>query len=140
MMRDRMNRLGFTFLEIVAAMAVLAIGIVAAITLFPIGLENSKRASERTRASLLVYQQLQRYRSMGYVYVTTTLSPTQGTPQAFTTGDPFFVNFVKVTPYAGATPGTSLQEVTVRAEWPSIQADRNKRRSLEMSSLIGNRG
>ncbi len=129
----------FTFLEIVAALAVLAIGIVAAITLFPLGLENSKRASERTRAALLVYQQLQRYRSMGYLYVTSSLEPTQGTPQVFSMGDPYFVNFVTIHPYAGASPGTSLQEVLVRAEWPSTQADRAKRRSLEMSTLIGDR-
>ncbi len=139
MHRGYKNALGFTFLEIVAAMAVLAIGIVAAITLFPIGLENSKRASERTRASLLVYQELQRYRSMGFLYVTTVLSPTQGTAQAFTMGDPYFVNFVTVQPYAGV-PATSLQQVTCRAEWPSTQADRNKRRSLEMSTLISDRG
>lgn len=128
----------FTFLEIVAALAVLAIGILAVITLFPIGLENSKRASERTRAALLVYQQLQRYRAWGHVYVT---SMAQGTYQSFSGEDPnfsYFLQWTKVTPYAGATPGTALQEVTITAVWPSTQPA-SKRRTLTMSTLIGER-
>ena len=141
-MTDMLNRLaypvskGFTFLEIVAALAVLAIGILAVITLFPVGIENSKRASERTRAALLAYQQLQRYRLLGYSYVTGSLAPTQGQDQIFTTGDAYFINRVAVSPYAGATAGTNIREVTITASWPSTQADTTKRRQLTMSTLI----
>ncbi len=122
----------FTFLEIVAALAVLAIGMLAVITLFPVGLENSKRASERTRAAILVYQQLQRYRAWGYAYVT---SMAQGTYQSFSGDDLYFLQWTRVTPYAGATPGTAIREVTVTATWPSTQPPA-KRRALTMSTLI----
>ena len=141
-MADMLNALhrpsskGFTFLEIVAALAVLAIGILAVITLFPVGIENSKRASERTRAALLAYQQLQRYRLLGYAYVTGSLAATQGQDQVFTMGDAYFVNRITVSPYSGATAGTNIREVTVTASWPSTQSNVAKRRQLTMSTLI----
>lgn len=134
----RSHASGFTFIEIVAALAVLAIGILAVITLFPVGLENSKRAMERTRASLLAYQQLQRYRILGYAYVTGALSATQTTDQVFTMGDKYFINRVTVTPYAGATTGTNIQQVTITASWPATQ-DIAHRRTLTMSTLISDR-
>ena len=130
---------GFTFLEIVAAIAVLAIGILAVITMFPVGLQNSRRASERTRAALLVYQQLQRYRALGFAYVSNQLSAAQGQYQSFSAADPYFLNWVKVGPYAGASPGTQIKEVTGTAVWPSTQADASKRRESKMSTLIGER-
>ncbi len=130
---------GFTFLEIVAALAVLALGIVAVITLFPVGLQNSRRASEKTRAALLVYQELQRYRSWGYAYAAQQLNAAQAVYRPFAVNDPYFLNWFRVRPYPGASPGVQLQEVTVTASWPSTQTDISKRRSLSMSTLIGQR-
>ncbi len=135
----RVRRNGFTFLEIVAALAVLALGMVAVITLFPVGLQNSRRASEKTRAALLVYQELQRYRSWGYAYAVNQLSAAQGVYRSFAVNDPYFLNWFRVRPYAGASPGVPLQEVTVTACWPATQADASKRRGLSMSTLIGQR-
>jgi uncharacterized protein (TIGR02598 family) len=124
---------GFTFLEIVAALAVLAIGVVAVITLFPVGLENSKRASERTRAALLVYSELQLYRNRGYQHVLSA-SGTADTPFR---NDPFFIRRLEVTIPTGVTP--PIREITVTASWPSTQPDPNRRRTLQMSTLVSER-
>jgi Tfp pilus assembly protein PilV len=139
---------GFTFLEIVTALAILAIGILAVITLFPVGLVNSKRAAERTRAALLAYQQLQRYRAMGFAFVTSAqFQAAIRTYQTFTAPeglqpDPYFLNWVTSRDYAGvpngASAGTRIQEVTVTATWPANQAPQN-RRQLQMSTLISER-
>ena len=140
---------GFTFLEIVAALAVLAIGILAVITLFPIGVQNSKRASERTRAALLAYQELQHYRVWGYAYLiaqrdgvyrsfVTSFPTTDPLNPAFST-DPYFLYYLRHAAYAGATAGTNIQEVKVTAVWPSTQSDPLKRRELKMSTLISER-
>ena len=139
----------FTFLEIVSALAVLAIGILAVITLFPVGIENSKRASERTRASQLAYSELQHYRVLGYAYTTAqadrvyrsfvTAFPITNPADPGFTADPYFQYYLRHGPYTGATAGTHIEEITVTAVWPSTQTDPARRRELKMSTLIAER-
>ncbi len=132
---------GFTFLEIVCALAILAIGIVAVLTLFPVGLENSKRAGERTRAAVLAYQQLQRYRAMGYAYVNHTLAYKAGN-QNFSSTDPadtYFKNYVTVGSAPDVTSGAVVTQVTVKAWWPSNEGYAKRQKSLTMSTLISER-
>ncbi len=49
---QRKRNKGFTLLEILAALAVLAVGLVSVLSLFPMGFQSTKRAAETSVASL----------------------------------------------------------------------------------------
>jgi prepilin-type N-terminal cleavage/methylation domain-containing protein len=51
--RARAGRRGVTLIEVVAALGIMAVGIVGLLTLFPLGLDASARAGDRTTAAIL---------------------------------------------------------------------------------------
>lgn len=55
---------GFTLLEVLIALAILAVGIVAAMQLFPASLRQSRMAAERTAAANLANSELSRLRAI----------------------------------------------------------------------------
>jgi len=55
---------GFTLLEVLIALAILTVGIVAAMQLFPYSLRQSRAAAERTAAAHLADSQISRLRAM----------------------------------------------------------------------------
>lgn len=63
------NKFGFTLLEILAALSILAIGLVSVLSLFPMGFQSTKRASEVSVASLYGQQQMETLLSRGFDYV-----------------------------------------------------------------------
>ena len=64
-MKLKNNKKGFTLLEIIFALAVLVIGIVGVIALFPVGLRASKRGGDFTIATLLAQRQLNMIKRAG---------------------------------------------------------------------------
>lgn len=63
-MRRRNNK-GFTLLEIVFALAILTIGIVGVLAVFPVGLRASKRSGDFTMAAILAQRQMATIRKAG---------------------------------------------------------------------------
>ena len=59
------NKKGFTLLEVIFALAILVIGIVGVLALFPVGLRASKRGGDFTTATFLAQQQLELIRRAG---------------------------------------------------------------------------
>ena len=68
----RYKNSGFTLIEVVFALAVLLIGLVGVLALFPVGLTASKKAGDYTTAALVAEQVLANIRSAGYNVYTTT--------------------------------------------------------------------
>ncbi len=65
-MRIYKNKKGFSLLEVIFAMAILIIGIVGVLALFPVGLKASKRGGDFTVATFLAQQQLGMIKVAGY--------------------------------------------------------------------------
>ncbi len=60
---------GFTLMEILIAVAILSIGVVAVVNLFPVGIQSASRAATFTRVGLLVQSAVEFYRLEGYEYI-----------------------------------------------------------------------
>jgi len=58
-MRIYNNKKGFSLLEIIFALAILVIGIVGVLALFPVGLKASKRSGDFTMATILAQRQME---------------------------------------------------------------------------------
>ncbi len=57
---------GFTLMEILIAVAVLAIGVVAVVNLFPVGLQAARRTANFSEAAVLAQRAMEFYRGEGY--------------------------------------------------------------------------
>ena len=60
---------GFTLMEILIAVAVLAIGVVAVVNLFPVGLQAARRTANFSEAAVLAQKAMEFYRGEGYEYI-----------------------------------------------------------------------
>lgn len=65
----RKSQSGFTLMEILIAVAVLAIGVVSVVNLFPVGLQAARRTADFSNTAVLAQKALDFYRSEGYEYV-----------------------------------------------------------------------
>lgn len=59
---------GFTLIEVLIAMAIIGIGLITLLTLFPIGLRSSRLAGDFTTASFIAQQALDDIRALAQVY------------------------------------------------------------------------
>lgn len=53
---------GFTLIEVIAALGIIALGLVGLLSLFPVGIDQSKRASDITNTSVLAQSKLEEVR------------------------------------------------------------------------------
>ena len=67
----------FTLLEIVIALAILVIGLVGILSLFPVGFQASKKATDLTEATLYAQQKIEDLKKDGYG--SATVGTTTGT-------------------------------------------------------------
>jgi type IV pilus assembly protein PilV len=57
---------GFTLIEIVISMAILAIGLVGILSLFPVGFDSARRSMNLTQASLYAQEKLAEIKKDGF--------------------------------------------------------------------------
>ncbi len=63
---DRFSKFGFTLVEVVIALVILSIGLLATMTMFPVGLRAGRRATALTESALLAGRVLEEVRLAGY--------------------------------------------------------------------------
>jgi uncharacterized protein (TIGR02598 family) len=114
---------GFTLLEIVIALAILAIGLVGILSLFPVGFEASRRASMLTEATIHAQQKMEEFKQEGYDYLNTTY--TGNTPSGYTDfGDNSGLEW-QVTVSEIDPPG-NLKSVTLDVRWQEKGSYKNE--------------
>ena len=123
------NKKGFTLLEIVFALAILVIGIVGVLAIFPVGLRASKRSGDFTMAAILAQRQMETVRRTGY-------SPTFDNTDYASGGQPFPApdDHFRFSVVETATAIANLNQVTVEIYW----LDRGAVRSEQFVTYLAN--
>lgn len=112
---------GFTLIEIVISLAILAVGLLALLALFPVGFDAAKRSANITQAAIFAQQKMEEIKKDGF--------PETGTTKGNFTDDPRFswtLNVIDVEPIG------YLRKVTLTITW----THRNKERSEEFITYI----
>lgn len=116
--RDRRTQKGFTLLEILAALAVLAIGLVSVLSLFPMGFQSTKRAAETSVASLYGQQKLESILTRGYDFVIDN-----DTGNGTFAEDPYYQWEYSTLPSSPSRSTDPLLFVVLGVYWPSQAYD-----------------
>ncbi len=105
------NRKGFTLIELIIAMLVMAIGIMGVMQVFPVGLRNTIKAQHYTKCVEYAEKKMEELRTIGYdaldSYLTGSDTPENG-----------YLVIWTVTP--DGTPYTGVRKVRVDAYYSSI--------------------
>lgn len=64
---------GFTLIEIVIALAILAVGLVGILSLFPIGFDSARRSVGATQATIFAHEHLDQLKNNGFPALGSTL-------------------------------------------------------------------
>jgi uncharacterized protein (TIGR02598 family) len=103
-MKTLSNR-GFTLIEILKSLAILVIGILAVLALFPVGFDSANRSADLTKATIFAQNTMEELKRIGYP-VTTAASGTYSDPK-----------FRYTITTAQVAPTGSLVLTTVRVSW-----------------------
>ncbi len=124
MFGKRKGERAFTLLEIIFALAILIIGVVGVLALFPVGLKASKRGGDFTVATLLAQRQMENIKMAGWsVYNSNDGWYNWGSPTAQSSypGESTFPdnpNFSWVAHVADLSPAVAnLRQVTLSLYW-----------------------
>jgi len=124
---------------LIAAIAILAIGILSILTLFPVGIDSSKKAAVRTKAAILGEMKIEDLKAE------TDFASMASIPKRnfSVTEDPeqLYQFKVDVSGVALKTDGSvdKLKRVIVTVYWPSKEADESKQQQMVFTTLVGNR-
>lgn len=105
-MKNKWTKTGFTLIEIVISLAILSIGIVAVLSLFPVGFDAAARSTDLTKTTFFAQQKMEEIKRNGYQETPTTTSGTFS--------DPRFTYTATITTMS--TP--NLNQVTLTVSWP----------------------
>lgn len=131
-LKNRLKRFlsptGFTILEVVIALAILSIGLLALLRAIPVGLEASGRAHDTTVALLLAEQKLEEARYSAW-------PPSDGNDTFGSPND----NFDWARAVTSVAPTTYLREVSISVYWPAAagdSSDRSKQRCVNVRNYL----
>jgi prepilin-type N-terminal cleavage/methylation domain-containing protein len=118
-----MDKKGFSLLELIVAMAVLTIGLIGVLQIFPIGLRASQRAGMMTKASFLAQNRIEDIKLAGFNAIT-ELPPK--IPLSGSDGD--FKWDIKIDDISleGVESQNNMRKVTVTISWPERNTIRSK--------------
>jgi prepilin-type N-terminal cleavage/methylation domain-containing protein len=118
-----MNKKGFSLLELIIAIAVLAIGLVGVLQIFPIGLRASQRASMLTKASFLAQNKIEDVKLAGFDAIT-ELPPK--IPMSGKDGDFEWAVKIDEASLEGIESSGDIRKITVTITWPERNTTRSK--------------
>ena len=127
-MKRRRGEAGFTILEVMVALVLLAFGILAFMQVMPVALKASKRAEETTIATLLAQQKLEDWRA-------SDKNPNTGAGEVGTTGtfdDDKYEWELSTILYV-----TDVYRSSVSVWWPTGE-DREKQRVVNLKTYMFN--
>lgn len=96
---------GFTLIEIVISMAILAIGLVGILSLFPVGFDSARRSINLTQASLYAQEKFAEIKKDGFPAVETTSGTFTDT------------NYTWTEVVTDDTPADYLRKVVLTIKW-----------------------
>ena len=124
-----MNKRGFSLLELIIAIAVLAVGLVGVLQIFPIGLRASQRAGMMTKAAFLAQNKIEDVKLAGFDAIT-ELPPK--IPLSGKDGDFEWNIKIDDVNLEGVENTSEMRKVTVILTWP----ERNTTRSKEFITYV----
>ena len=124
-----MNKRGFSLLELIIAIAVLAVGLVGVLQIFPIGLRASQRAGIMTKAAFLAQNKIEDIKLAGFDAIT-ELPPK--IPLSGKDGDFEWNIKIDDVNLEGVENTSEMRKVTVILTWP----ERNTTRSKEFITYV----
>jgi prepilin-type N-terminal cleavage/methylation domain-containing protein len=114
---------GFSLLELIIAIAVLAVGLVGVLQIFPIGLRASQRAGMMTRASFLAQNKIEDVKLAGFDAIT-ELPPK--IPLSGKDGDFEWAIKIDNILLEGVESSDDMRKVVVTVIWPERNTTRSK--------------
>jgi len=114
---------GFSLLELIIAIAVLAIGLVGVLQIFPIGLRASQRAGMMTKASFLAQNKIEDVKLAGFDAIT-ELPPK--IPLSGKDGDFEWAIKIDNISLEGVASSDDMRKVVVTVIWPERNTTRSK--------------
>lgn len=118
-----MDNKGFSLLELIIAIAVLAIGLVGVLQIFPIGLKASQHAGMITKASFLAQNKIEDVKLAGFEAIT-ELPPK--IPLSGRDGDLEWDIKIHDVELEGVEPDSDIRKITVTITWPEGNTTRSK--------------
>ena len=118
-----MNKRGFSLLELIIAIAVLAVGLVGVLQIFPIGLMASQRAGIMTKAAFLAQNKIEDIKLAGFDAIT-ELPPK--IPLSGKDGDFEWNIKIDDVNLEGIENSSEMRKVTVILTWPERNTTRSK--------------
>lgn len=120
---------GFSLIELVVALGLLAVGLIGVVRLFPVGLRASHRSEVVSKATFLAQQQLEELKLLGYDAIAAeepafAMSGASGKYQWSTEIAPVEA--------AGLPSPNELRAATVTVQWP----ESNQTRSVSLTTYI----
>ncbi|MBU1147185.1 MAG: prepilin-type N-terminal cleavage/methylation domain-containing protein [Candidatus Omnitrophica bacterium] len=124
-----MNRKGFSLLELIIAVGVLAIGLVGVLQIFPVGLRASYRAGMITKASFIAQNKMEEVKMSGFDAIS-ALPPK--IPLSGEDDDFKWEIFIDEVDLEGLESSDDMLKVTVTVSW----IDRDRTRSKDFVTYV----
>lgn len=118
-----MDKKGFSLLELIIAIAVLAVGLVGVLQIFPIGLRASQRAGMITKASFLAQNKIEDVKLAGFDAIT------ELPPKILLSGRDGDLEWaIKIDDVSleGVGSSNDMRKVTVIVTWPERNTTKSK--------------
>ena len=121
---------GFTLIEIIMAMAIMAVGIIGVVRLLPVGLRASKSSEIMSRAAFLAQEKLEELKLAGFDALTAS---EPAIPLEGEAGDYTWVAKVSGLTLEGLTNSEDVRRLTSTVSW----REKGRARSQEFVTYIG---
>lgn len=126
-----MKKDGFTLIEIIMAMAILAIGVIGVVRLIPVGLKASKSSEMISKAAFLAQKQLEELKLAGFDQLTAEPEPTVALEGE--EGDYSWAAEVSEVSLEGLTSSENIRRLSLTVSWP----EKNRTQTQEFVTYIG---